>query len=142
MESEDLFSPSKLVKKQQIEHSAGDHHIYICDRLSPYIACCYFKLKFSCHTPKSIISLSLKCMSKYLLTCLQSIALIGHTKDLNLSTLHSTLKLLFLLDMSSNKVKRCASPTTQPVRQWHSLSTGLITCPPGSVVRGQYLQYR
>ena len=105
-------------------------------------SCFYFFLKSTCHTLESIISLALKWLSKYLLTSLQSIALTGHTKDLNLSTLHSSTNLTFLLVVLSNRTERSARPTMQSVRQWHSLSTGLMTCPSGPCSGGQYLQYR
>ena len=112
-----VFCPPSKLLKLQLEHPAGLYHIYNYDRFSPYNSCCYFLLKLYCHTPRSMLSLSLICKFKYLLTSLQSIELIGHTQVLNLSTLHSTLKSLFLLDIFSNRTVRSALLTIQSVRQ-------------------------
>ena len=59
------------------------------DRFSPIKSCCYFPLKFPGHTPESILSLSLNCFSKNLLTCFVSVGVIGHTNVLNLSIKHN-----------------------------------------------------
>ena len=111
------------------------------DRFSPIMSCRYFPIWFPCHTPKSILFLSLNCLSRNLLTCFVSVGDIGHTNVLILSTKHTRLNLPFLLAILSYSAGRYSRPTIHEVRQWHSSSTGLTDWPPGPGTGGQYLQY-
>ena len=111
------------------------------DRFSPIMSCRYFPIWFPCHTPKSILFLSLNCLSRNLLTCFVSVGDIGHTNVWNLSTKHNWLNLPFLLAILSYSAGWYSRPTIHEVRQWHSSSTGLTDWPPGPGTGGQYLQY-
>ena len=81
------------------------------DRFSPIMSCRYFPIWFPCHTPKSILFLSLNCLSRNLLTCFVSVGDIGHTNVLNLSIKHNWVNLPFLLAILSYSAGRYSRPT-------------------------------
>ena len=71
-------TPSKILVHNRLNIQQEISSLYQWQVFTIY-SCCYFFLKWTCHTLESIISLSLKWLSRYLLTNLQSIALMKPT---------------------------------------------------------------
>ena len=88
MEGGKLYPPPRMLN-QYLKHPAGGCQNYKLDRFSPLKSYRYFPLWFPRHTPKSILSFLLKCLSRILLTCFVSVGDVGHSNALNLSIKHN-----------------------------------------------------
>ena len=96
------------------EHPAGgqEYLIQTCEGIKPYFDYCYFPLFSNQIQAVSILFRSITCFCRNLLTYLQFVLFVGHTRYLNLSSLLNSVNLLLLLAILWNNCR----PTTHIVR--------------------------